>query len=388
MKKSVRELQVRGKRVLLRVDFNVPMADGDVTDDTRIRASLPTIEYLLEQDARIILVSHRGRPKGKVLEALRMDPVARRLADILERPVTKASDVAGASSKALAAALQPCELLLLENVRFHPGEEVNDEELAREMASLADVFVNDAFGTAHRAHASTVGVAKHLPSVAGLLMSREIESLSRLLAEPARPFIAVLGGIKVSDKIRVLQNLAGKADMLLLGGGMANTFLSAKGFSMGTSIIDNDGATFAREMLEKTRGCLHLPVDLLVAPSVWAGESARVPVDAVPPGLMALDIGPRTVAAYRETVVPAGTVFWNGPMGVFENPVFAGGTREMAKAIASCKGVTVVGGGDSIAALKETGVYGEITHVSTGGGASLEFLEGRSLPGIEVLMDR
>jgi phosphoglycerate kinase len=370
------------------VDFNVPMSNGDVTDDTRIRASLPTIEYLLEKDARIILVSHLGRPKGKVLEALRMDPVARRLADILERPVAKASDVAGASSKALAAALQPCELLLLENVRFHPGEEVNDGELAREMASLADVFVNDAFGTAHRAHASTVGVAEHIPSVAGLLMSREIESLSRLLVEPSRPFIAVLGGIKVSDKIRVLQNLAGKADMLLLGGGMANTFLSAKGFSMGASIIDNDGATFAREMLEKTRGSLHLPVDLLVAPSEWAGEAARVPVDAVPPGLMALDIGPRTVAAYREMVVPAGTVFWNGPMGVFENPVFAMGTREMAKAIASCKGVTVVGGGDSIAALKETGVYGEITHVSTGGGASLEFLEGRSLPGIEVLMDR
>jgi len=388
LKKSVRDVDVRGKRVLVRVDFNVPMADGNVTDDTRIRASIPTIQFLLEEDARVILVSHLGRPKGKVVEALRMEPVARRLADILGRPVVKASDVAGPSSKALAANLQPGELLLLENVRFHPGEEANDEALAREMASLAEVFVNDAFGTAHRAHASTVGVAKYLPAVAGLLMSREIESLSRLLAEPARPFIAVLGGIKVSDKIGVLRNLAGKADKLLLGGGMANTFLSAKGFSMGASIIDGDGVTFAREMLEYTGSSLHLPTDLLAAPSVSAGEAIKVPVDAFPHDLMALDIGPQTVAAYREMVVPAGTVFWNGPMGVFENPVFAGGTREMAKAIASCKGVTVVGGGDSVAALKETGVTGEISHVSTGGGASLEFLEGRSLPGIDVLMDR
>ena len=388
MKKSVRDVEVRGKRVLVRVDFNVPMADGNVTDDTRIRASIPTIQFLLEEDARVILVSHLGRPKGKVVEALRMEPVARRLADILGRPVVKASDVAGPSSKALAANLQPGELLLLENVRFHPGEEANDEALAREMASLAEVFVNDAFGTAHRAHASTVGVAKYLPAVAGLLMSREIESLSHLLAEPARPFIAVLGGIKVSDKIGVLRNLAGKADKLLLGGGMANTFLSAKGFSMGASIMDGDGVTFAREMLEHTGSSLHLPTDLLAAPSVSAGEAIKVPVEAFPHDLMALDIGPQTVAAYREMVVPAGTVFWNGPMGVFENPVFAGGTREMAKAIASCKGVTVVGGGDSVAALKETGVTGEISHVSTGGGASLEFLEGRSLPGIEVLMDR
>lgn len=386
--RSVREADVRGKRVLVRVDFNVPMEGGRITDDTRIRASLPTIRDLLERGAAVILVSHLGRPKGTVVDELRLAPVAQRLAELLGRPVQIARDVAGPDAQAKAAALKPGDVLVLENVRFEPGEEKNDPELARRLASLADLYVNDAFGTAHRAHASTVGVAAYLPAFAGYLMEAEVNALQRLLENPERPYVAILGGAKVSDKLGVLRNLLERVDAILVGGGMANTFLLAKGITIGTSLAEPHLTGEANAILQtaQDRGvAFGLPTDVVVAPNLES-EGIVVPVDHIPPDHAIYDIGPETIKHYTEQIARARTIFWNGPMGVFEKPQFAKGTLEIARAVAATQAYTVVGGGDSIAAIEQAGVTDQISHVSTGGGASLEFIEGRILPGIAALM--
>ena len=389
-KRSLDELDVAGRRVLVRADLNVPISDGAVVDDTRIRAALPTLRALMERGARVVVVSHLGRPKGGPSPGLSLAPVAARLGELLGEPVRLADAVVGPTVAAAVEALAPGDVLLLENVRFEPGEEANDPALARALASLADVFVNDAFGTAHRAHASTVGIAAHLPACAGYLLRRETETLSALLENPARPFVGVLGGAKVSDKLAVAGSLLERLDALLLGGGMANTFLLAAGHAVGASLCEPGLADEAAAILAKGRALgvpILLPVDVVVASSVTAETGQVVPVAAVPNDAMILDIGPATVAAFGERIAGAGTVFWNGPMGVAERPAFAGGTLGVARAVAACDGFTVVGGGDSIAALEATGLADAVSFVSTGGGASLEFLEGRSLPGIAALPD-
>lgn len=390
--RTLREIDVKGKRVLVRVDFNVPLNDqGDVADDSRLVATLPTIRYLLEQGAGVILMSHLGRPEGKVNDKLRLDGVARRLGELLGRPVRKVDDCVGPAVAVAADQLQPGEVLLLENLRFHPEEEANDREFARSLASLADVYVDDAFGTAHRAHASTVGVAEFLPSAAGFLMEKEVTMLGRILTDPDHPFTAVLGGAKIADKIGMLEKLVEKVDQLLLGGGMANTFLKAGGSAMGDSLVDESHLDFARDFILRARGrgvAVDLPVDLVIAPATRNGsqpETRVVTPGAVPDGWMALDIGPRTVERFQEAIAKSKTVFWNGPLGLFEQPAFAHGSEAIARAIARPGLVSVVGGGDSLALLEKTGVAGQITHASTGGGASLEFLEGRELPGVAVL---
>jgi phosphoglycerate kinase len=390
--RTLREIDVKGKRVLVRVDFNVPLNDqGDVADDSRLVATLPTIRYLLEQGAGVILMSHLGRPEGKVNDKLRLDGVARRLGELLGRPVRKVDDCVGPAVAVAADQLQPGEVLLLENLRFHPEEEANDREFARSLASLADVYVDDAFGTAHRAHASTVGVAEFLPSAAGFLMEKEVTMLGRILTDPDHPFTAVLGGAKIADKIGMLEKLVEKVDRLLLGGGMANTFLKAGGSAMGDSLVDESHLDFARDFILRARGrgvAVDLPVDLVIAPATRNGsqpETRVVTPGAVPDGWMALDIGPRTVERFQEAIAKSKTVFWNGPLGLFEQPAFAHGSEAIARAIARPGLVSVVGGGDSLALLEKTGVAGQITHASTGGGASLEFLEGRELPGVAVL---
>jgi phosphoglycerate kinase len=392
-KKSVQDIEVNGKRVLVRVDFNVPMdQEGKITDNTRIRAALPTIRYLVEQGAKVILASHLGRPKGKPDPSFSLAPVARHLAGLLGAEVAQAPDCVGQRVKTMAAALKPGQVLMLENVRFHKEEEQNDPEFAKELAQLAEVFVNDAFGAAHRAHASTEGVTRHLPAVAGFLLEKEISVMGRALAEPERPFVAIIGGAKVSDKISVLENLLGKVDVLLVGGGMANTFLAAKGVAMGKSLVEKDKLELAQGLAEAARQKgvdLILPQDLVVAEAMAPeAPNKAVPVDSVPEGWMALDIGPQTVAAFALAVSRAKTVVWNGPMGVFEMEPFAKGTFGVAEAVAGCFGVTIVGGGDSVAALEKAGVADRITHISTGGGASLEFLEGKKLPGVEALLDK
>lgn len=391
-KKTVRDVDVRGKRVLVRVDFNVPLSkDGRVADDTRIRAALPTINYLREHGAKVILVSHLGRPKGQVKEELRLDPVAGRLQELLGEPVRKVNDCVGPEVEAAVAALQPGRVLLLENVRFYSEEEKNDPEFARRLAAVADLYVNDAFGTAHRAHASTAGVAAYLPAVAGFLMEKEVNFLGQVLESPERPFVAVLGGAKVSDKIGVIQNLLGKVDMLLIGGGMANTFLAARGYGVGRSLLEEDKIGLAGELLAaaKSKGVeLLTPEDVVVADEPKAGAAAEVvAVNSIPAAKMVCDIGPATAERYAAAVAKARTVVWNGPMGIFEVEPFAAGTRRIAEAVAACPGLTVVGGGDSVAAVEQLGLGDKVTHLSTGGGASLEFLEGRSLPGVEVLQD-
>jgi phosphoglycerate kinase len=388
-KKTVRDIPLRGKRVLVRVDFNVPLDHGEVADDTRLRAAMPTIQYLLEQGAAVILMSHLGRPKGKVQDELRLDPVARRLSKLLGRDVHKLDDCVGPEVAQAAKSLQPGHILLLENLRFHPQEEENDPGFARELASLAEVYVDDAFGTAHRAHASTVGVAAYLPAVAGLLMERELEVLGGLLAHPARPFVAILGGAKVSSKIGVVRSLLTKVDLLLVGGGMANTFLKAQGHAVGESLAEDDRLAMAREILHQAGEKLVLPVDVVVA-DAFANDARvqTVGVDQVPAGWRILDIGPRTVGLFQEKLASAATVVWNGPMGVFEFPKFAAGTIALANSLARTKATTVVGGGDSIAALRRAGLADKMTHVSTGGGASLEFLEGKTLPGVAALQDK
>jgi phosphoglycerate kinase len=388
-KKTVRDISVKGKRVLVRVDFNVPLENGEVADDTRLRAALPTIRYLLEHGAALILMSHLGRPKGKINDELRLDPVARRLEELLGQEVIKLDDCVGAEVEKTARALKPGQILMLENLRFHPQEEKNDPDFAERLASLGDVYVNDAFGTAHRAHASTVGVTRYLPSVAGFLMERELQMLGGLLKEPARPFVAILGGAKVSDKIGVVRSLLSRTDLLLLGGGMANTFLLAKGYEVGESLVEKDSLPVATEILAQAGDKLVLPVDVVAADAFSENATARtVGVKEVPPGWRVLDIGPRTVSLFEEKLSDAGTVLWNGPMGVFEFPRFAAGTVALAKCLAKTKAMTIVGGGDSAAALEQAGLADRMTHVSTGGGASLEYLEGKTLPGVAALEDK
>ena len=385
----MRGLDIKGKKVLVRVDFNVPLDDqGKVADDTRIKATLTTIRYLLEQGARVILISHLGRPKGKVVEKLRLDDVARRLGELLGREIKKVNDCIGPEAAKAAEELKEGEVLLLENLRFHPEEEKNDPGFAKELASFAEVYINDAFGTAHRAHASTAGVADYLPAAAGFLMEKEIKALGSILSDPDHPFLAVLGGAKVSDKIGVLKSLVGKVDAILLGGGMANTFLKAKGSELGDSLVDDQNLEFARKFLDMAaeRGVrVELPADLVIA----SGDQDPVQVvdsGSVPSGWRALDIGPRTADLYAQLIKEAKTAFWNGPMGVFEEDQFAHGSEMVARALSEQGLTSVVGGGDSLAVLEKYGLAGQVTHASTGGGASLELLEGRKLPGVAVLM--
>ncbi len=389
-KKTIRDVDVKGKRVLVRVDFNVPQNEaGQVTDDTRIRAALPTIEYLKQQGAIVILASHLGRPKGKFVESMRMAPVAARLSELLGQPVRTVPDVIGPEVEAAVKELKPGQVLLLENLRFYKEEEANDPEFARKLAALADLYVNDAFGTAHRAHASTEGVAHYLPAVAGFLMAKEIDFLSKALENPARPFVAILGGAKVSDKIGVIKNLLPKVDKLLIGGGMANTFLLAMGYQVGDSLVEADKTDVARDLMGLGGQKLLLPVDVVIADAFSAEAERQVaPIDAVPAGWRIMDIGPETVKRYTQALQGARTVVWNGPMGVFEFAPFAAGTIAVAHAVADLpQATTIVGGGDSVAAIEAAGVTEKISHISTGGGASLEFLEGRELPGVAALQN-
>jgi len=390
-KKTVRDVEVAGRRVLVRVDFNVPLEEGRITDDRRIREALPTITYLAERGARVILCSHLGRPKGRVVDSLRLAPVAVRLGELLGRPVRQVHEVVGPEVEAAVASMRPGEVLLLENLRFHPGEESNDPVFARQLAALADLYVNDAFGTAHRAHASTVGVAEHLPAVAGFLMEKELHHLGTILDHPARPFVAILGGKKVEDKVPVIRHLLSKADALLLGGAMSYTFLRARGLQVGTSLVEEELVELAGELMAQAARRemdFVLPEDVVVAPSPEGGPIRVVAVEAIPPGWMGVDIGPRTRERFTDFIRRAGTIFWNGPMGIFEVDAFSEGTRAVARALADSSAVTVVGGGDTAAAVEAAGVAGRITHISTGGGASLEFMEGKVLPGVAVLEDR
>jgi phosphoglycerate kinase len=393
-KQTIRDFDPSGKRVLVRVDFNVPIEDGKVKDDSRIRAALPTIRYLLERNAALVLMSHLGRPKGKVVESARLRPVAAWLSALLRLPVPVTGDALGIGTRDAVARLKPGQLLMLENLRFHAEEEQNDPEYAKTLASYGEVFVNDAFGTAHRAHASTVGVTDHLPAYAGLLMEREIKALSSLLESPERPFTAVIGGAKVSGKLAVLENLMQRVDAFVIGGGMANTFLVAQGHTVGKSLLERDLVDDARRILEaaEKKGIQFLlPTDVVVAKEVTRGaEHKVVNVNKIPNSWSAVDIGPASREQFREALEPARTVFWNGPLGVFEVPTFGDGTRQMARYLAqrADDGATVVvGGGDSVAAVEELGLTSRMTHISTGGGASLEYLEGRELPGIAVLRD-
>jgi phosphoglycerate kinase len=393
--KTVRDVDVDGKRVFLRADLNVPLDDGRITDDTRIRASLPTIVYLLYRGATVILASHLGRPKGKVNDALRLKPVADRLSQLLGRPVRMTGDALGPGVQVAVDKLRPGDLILLENLRFHAEEEANDPEFAKSLAGLADLYVNDAFGAAHRAHASTEGITHHLPSVAGLLMEREVDALQTLLERPAKPFHAVIGGAKVSGKLEVLEALLSRCQAVLVGGGMANTFLAAKGLSLGKSLVEEEQLDNAVRIIEEARRKrvrLMLPTDAVIAPQIHHRAKTKVvAVDAVPKDQMIVDIGPETLAAYTEHLAKAKTVFWNGPMGVFEHPQFAEGTKAIARCLAKLTeagAVTVVGGGDSVAAVEQLELTDRMTHVSTGGGASLEFLEGKTLPGVAALLPR
>jgi len=390
---TIDDVEVTGRRVLVRVDFNVPMADGRIVDDRRIREAVPTIEALRSRGARVLVATHLGRPKGKVDDSLRVAPLAERLGELLGAPVRVATDVAGPSAQALSQGLRDGEVGMLENVRFEPGEEANDPDFARSLAALADIYVNDAFGTAHRAHASTEGVGHALPAVAGYLMTRELEMLGGVLEAPRRPLVAIIGGAKISSKIGVLRHLLPRVDALWVGGAMACTFYRALGEETGTSLVEPDQVDTARELLEQARrpdgGDLRLPVDLVVARDAKdASETDVVAWKSIPADRMVVDVGPDTVAQIAATCRDAGTVVWNGPLGIYEVDAFAEGTRGVAQALAESDATTVVGGGDLAAALKQLGIAGRITHVSTGGGATLEFLEGRVLPGVAVLRER
>ncbi|MCF8568188.1 phosphoglycerate kinase [Alicyclobacillus tolerans] len=391
-KATVQDIVWVGKRALVRVDFNVPLDGTTITDDTRIRAAVPTIRFLMEQGAKVVLMSHLGRPKGERTEKYSLQPVAQHLSQLLNSPVAFATDCVGATAMAAVDKLQPGQVLLLENVRFYKEEEKNDPSFAKELAKLGDVFVNDAFGTAHRAHASTVGVAHLLPAAAGFLMEKEIAIMGKALEEPQRPFVAIIGGAKVSDKISVLENLLPKVDALLIGGGMANTFLAEQGFSMGKSLVERDAQETAGKLVQKAAELgkqLLLPDDLVVAEAFAEDAPHQVcAVTQVPSDGMALDIGPATIAKYQGAVRAAKTVLWNGPMGVFEMAPFAKGTVAIAQAMADVQGTTIVGGGDSVAAVEQAGLAEQMSHVSTGGGASLEFLEGKELPGVAALSDK
>ena len=395
-KKSIEDIDVAGKRVLCRCDFNVPTKDGKITSDKRIVAALPTIEYLINHNARVILCSHMGKPKGEWKPELSLKIVADRLSQLLGKEVVMASDVAGPDSQAKAAALKDGDVMLLENTRYIKGETKNDPELSKALASLADIFVNDAFGTAHRAHSSTAGVADYLPAVSGFLVQKEVSIMGKALANPERPFVAILGGAKVSDKLNVINNLIEKVDTLIIGGGMAFTFLAAQGYDVGASLVDNEKLVYCKEMLAKAQAKgvkLLLPVDTVVADSFPNPIDAEIAVetvmsDAIPAGKMGLDIGEKAQAEFAAAAKSAKTVVWNGPMGVFENPTLAKGTIAVAQALADSSAVTIVGGGDSAAACEQLGFADKITHISTGGGASLEFLEGLELPGIACLEDK
>ena len=395
-KKSIEDIDVAGKRVLCRCDFNVPTKDGKITSDKRIVAALPTIEYLINHNARVILCSHMGKPKGEWKPELSLKIVADRLSQLLGKEVVMASDVAGPDSQAKAAALKDGDVMLLENTRYIKGETKNDPELSKALADLADIFVNDAFGTAHRAHSSTAGVADYLPAVSGFLVQKEVSIMGKALANPERPFVAILGGAKVSDKLNVINNLIEKVDTLIIGGGMAFTFLAAQGYDVGASLVDNEKLVYCKEMLAKAQAKgvkLLLPVDTVVADSFPNPIDAEIAVetvmsDAIPAGKMGLDIGEKAQAEFAAAAKSAKTVVWNGPMGVFENPTLAKGTIAVAQALADSDAVTIVGGGDSAAACEQLGFADKITHISTGGGASLEFLEGLELPGIACLEDK
>jgi 3-phosphoglycerate kinase len=393
-KKTIRDIDLRGKRVLVRVDFNVPIENGAITDDTRIRAAVPTLKAILEQKPRsVILMSHLGRPKGGPDPKYSLAPVAPALSNLLGVNVKFASDTVGEAAEKAAAELSEGGVLLVENTRFYPGEEKNDLDLARKMARLGDVFVNDAFGSAHRAHSSTVGVTEYLPSVAGLLMEKEINYLSTALENPQRQFVAILGGAKVSDKIAVIETLLGKVDKLLIGGGMANTFFKAQGYKLGKSLVEDEALDTARGLLEKGKGKLILPVDVVIGDKLEDdAQTQTIAVEqGVPDGWGIYDIGPRTVDLFRQNLTGAKTVVWNGPMGVFEKEKFAAGTRTVAKLLADLTrqgATTIIGGGDSVAAVEEAGLADQITHISTGGGASLEMLEGKTLPGVAALKDK
>ncbi|MGO8684929.1 MAG: phosphoglycerate kinase [Thermoleophilia bacterium] len=391
MKRSLMDYPLAGKRVLVRVDFNVPLDGEQVADDTRIRAALPTLQYLLGQNCALVLMSHLGRPRGEVVPGLCMAPVAARLAELIGRPVATVDDCVGAQVQAAAAALAPGDILLLENLRFHSEETANDPAFAAQLASLAEVFVNDAFGSAHRAHASTEGVTHYLPAVAGLLMLRELQMLGSLLTDPARPFVVVLGGAKVSDKIGVIAKMLASADAILVGGAMCFAFLSAAGHEIGRSKLEDGSPAVAAGIAAKAAlsSCdFELPTDIVVAPRAEAGAPQHVvPADALPADEMGLDIGPATSAAFAARIAVAATVFWNGPMGLFEIDDFAAGTRAVGEAIAASAAVSVVGGGDTVSAVHRFGLEGRLDHVSTGGGASMEFIEGKPLPGVEALLD-
>ncbi|MBC9784285.1 phosphoglycerate kinase [Heliobacterium chlorum] len=391
-KKTIKNIDVKAKRVLVRVDFNVPVNDaGVITDDTRIRAALPTIQYLIQAGAKVILASHFGRPKGKVNDKYRLTPIAGRLSELLNRSVKKLDDCIGTDVEAAVKEAQPGDVILLENVRFYPEEEKNDPEFSRKLASLADVYVNDAFGTAHRAHASTAGVAAYLPAVAGFLMDKEISIMGKALAQPERPFVAVMGGAKVADKIAVIENLLNKVDTLIIGGGMANTFFYAMNLEVGKSLCEKDKADTARELLQKAEKAgvkMMLPVDVVIADTLAANVPTEVvPVNAIPADKSALDIGPESVKQFAQALSASKMVLWNGPMGAFEVEPFDRGTMGVAQAMVNVQGTTIIGGGDSVAAVEKAGLAEKMTHVSTGGGASLEFLEGRELPGVAALLD-
>ncbi len=392
-KKTIRDIDVQGKKVLVRVDFNVPLdKNGEVADDNRIKATLPTINYLREQGAKVILISHLGRPKGKVDEKYSLNPVAARLSELLGLEVPKMEDCVGAEVLQATEKLEAGQVLLLENVRFHPEEEKDDPDFAAKLAKLADIYVNDAFGAAHRSHASTEGVARILPGVAGFLMEKELEMLGKIVNNPERPLVAILGGAKISDKIEVISNLLGKVDTLIIGGGMANTFLKAKGYELGKSLLEPEKIELAYNLIQKaqeTQTELILPDDVVVALNADPDSDIKqVPVEAIPPEWMALDIGSKTIDHFIQVFQTAKTVIWNGPMGVFEMEPFSKGTLKILEALSKIQAITVVGGGDSAAAVKKSGLADKFTHISTGGGASLEFLEGKILPGVAVLQDK
>lgn len=391
-KKTMKDIDVKGQRVFVRVDFNVPMADGAITDETRIRAAIPTIEYLVEQGAKVILASHLGRPKGEVKEDMRLTAVGIRLAELMGKPVTKLDESIGQAVEEAVANMQNGDILLLENVRFHAGEEKNDPTLAQQFAQLADIYVNDAFGAAHRAHASTEGIAKHIPAVSGFLMQKELDVLGKALSNPEHPFTAIIGGAKVKDKIGVIESLLEKVDHLIIGGGLSFTFIKAQGHDIGKSLLEEDKIKLAKSFIEKAKAKgvqLHMPVDAVVANEFSQdAETQIVDVDAIPADWMGLDIGPKTAANYAEVIKNSKLIIWNGPMGVFEMDKFANGTKTVADAMATTAGYTVIGGGDSAAAVEKFEVADKMDHISTGGGASLELMEGKELPGIVALNDK
>jgi phosphoglycerate kinase len=388
-KKTVKDIDIKGKRVLMRVDFNVPMADGKVTDDKRIKAALPTIKYVLEQGASLILMSHLGRPKGGPDAEFSLRAASEVLATLLGTPVKMAPDCVGPEVEKMARELKAGEVLMLENTRFHKGEEKNDLDLAKQMASLGDVYVNDAFGSAHRAHSSTEGIARFLPAVSGFLMEQELEYLGRAVANPVHPYIAILGGAKISDKILVVETLLSKCDKLIIGGGMANTFLASQGLNMQDSLVEAESIELAKSIMTKSKDKIILPLDAIIADKFDAEANTQtVDVDKIPAGWRMLDVGPKTLELYKTSLNGVKLVVWNGPVGVFEMPKFAEGTFALARMLADSGAITVIGGGDSASAVKKAGVAKQMTHVSTGGGASLEFLEGKELPGVAALLDK